>query len=112
MAQRIQILFIDDVDGGEAEGTVRFALDGSDYEIDLSAAHSAELRKTLEKYVAHARKVGGTKRGAPRGTSRKGSSPVDTTAVRIWARERGIDIKERGRVPASVVAQYKAALGQ
>ena len=112
MAQKIRTLFIDDIDGGEAEGTVRFALDGADYEIDLSSAHSAELRETLEKYVAHARKVGGTKRGVPRGASRRGSNPVDTTAVRIWAREQGIDIKERGRVPADVVAKYREATGQ
>jgi hypothetical protein len=62
--------------------------------------------------VTHARKAGRTTRGAPRAASRKGSRPVDTTAVRIWAQEQGIDIKERGRVPASVVAQYKAATGR
>ncbi len=112
MAKKIQTLFIDDIDGSEAEGTVRFALDGSEYEIDLSIAHSTELRQSLDKYVAHARKLGGTTRRAPRGTSRKGSSPIDATAVRSWAREQGIDIKERGRVPANVVAQYKEATGQ
>lgn len=112
MAQKIQTLLIDDIDGSEAEGTIRFTLDGSEYEIDLSAAHSTELRKSLEKYVAHARKVGGTTRRAPRGASRKGSSPTDSIAVRIWAREQGIDIKERGRVPASVIAKYKAATGR
>ena len=59
MAQKIQTLFIDDIDGGAAEGTVRFALDGTDYEIDLSGKHSDELRTALRKYVDHARKVGG-----------------------------------------------------
>jgi hypothetical protein len=112
VARKIQTLFIDDIDGSEAEGTARFALDGSEYEIDLSAAHSTELRNSLEKYVAHARKVGGTTRRAPRGAGRKGGGSIDTTAVRSWAREQGIDIKERGRVPASVVAQYKEAAGQ
>lgn len=112
MAQKIQTLLIDDIDGGEAEGTIRFALDGLEYEIDLSAAHSAELRKSLEKYLAHARKVRGTTGRTARGANRRGSSPLDTTAVRSWAREQGIDIKERGRVPASVVAQYKAATSQ
>ncbi len=37
MAQKIQTLFVDDLDGSEAEGTVRFGLDGTHYEIDLSA---------------------------------------------------------------------------
>ena len=58
MAQKIQTLFIDDIDGGEAAGTVRFGLDGTDYEIDLSTAHADELRNVLGQYVAHARKAG------------------------------------------------------
>jgi hypothetical protein len=59
VAQKITTLFIDDIDGGAAEGTVRFALDGTEYEIDLNAEHSEELRSALGKYVTHARKVGG-----------------------------------------------------
>jgi len=110
MAQKIQTLFIDDIDGGEAEGTVRFALDGSEYEIDLNAKHSEELRSALAKYVTHARKVGApARRGSARG-SRKPAT-LDTVAVRTWARENGMGIKERGRVPAEVVAQYQAAVG-
>src|SRR5215471_7458569 len=110
MAQKIQTLFIDDIDGGEAEGTVRFALDGAEYEIDLSAKHSDELHDSLKAYVDHARKVGGSAR---RGTVRTGRKPsaTDTVAVRAWARDNGIDIKERGRVPASVVARYREATG-
>jgi hypothetical protein len=107
MAQKIQTLFIDDIDGGEAQGTVRFALDGSEYEIDLSAEHDEELRSALGKYVAHARKVGGSaRRPAARGTRK---SSVDTVAVRAWARGNGFDIKDRGRVPAELVAKYQAA---
>ena len=55
MAQKVQTLFIDDIDGGEADGTVRFALDGTEYEIDLNAEHTEELRSTLGRYVTHAR---------------------------------------------------------
>ena len=66
MAQKIQTLFIDDIDGGAAEGTVRFALDGTEYEIDLNAKHSEELRSAIAKYVTHARKVGGGARRAGR----------------------------------------------
>ena len=108
MAQKIQTLFIDDIDGGVAEGTVRFALDGTDYEIDLSGKHSDELRSELRKYVEHARKVGGTaRRPGARGGRRP--STVDTVAVRAWARENGHDIKDRGRVPADLVVKYQAA---
>jgi hypothetical protein len=109
MAQKIQTLFIDDIDGGEAAGSVRFGLDGTDYEIDLSAAHNDELRKALEKYVAHARKVGGTARRSPRG--RSGATTIDTAKVRGWARENGYDIKDRGRVPADLIAKYRVTTG-
>ena len=110
MAQKIQTLFIDDIDGGAAEGTVRFALDGADYEIDLSGKHSDELRTALRKYVEHARMVAGTAR---RSSTRGGRKPstVDTVAARTWARENGYDIKDRGRVPADLVARYQATAG-
>jgi nucleoid-associated protein Lsr2 len=107
MAQHIQTLFIDDIDGGPAEGTVRFGLDGTDYEIDLSTVHNQELHKVLAAYVTHARKAGGTARRGLRG--RRGDGSLDTRKVREWARAEGIDIKERGRVPAEVIEKYKAA---
>ena len=109
MAQRIQTLLIDDLDGGEAAGTVRFGLDGTEYEIDLSAAHGDELREALGLYLAHARQVGKTPRSAA-GT-RRGSAAVDTAKVREWAKEQGIEVKDRGRVPAGVVEQYQTAAG-
>ena len=115
MAQKITTLFIDDIDGGAAAGTVRFALDGTDYEIDLNDKHSEELRSALGKYVSHARKVGGTARRGGRGAGRSGrgaGSTVNTTEIRNWARENGYDIKDRGRVPADLVAKYQAATGK
>ena len=107
MAQQVQTLFIDDIDGGPAEGTVRFGLDGTDYEIDLSSANSEELHKVLAGYVTHARKAAGTARRAPRG--RRPADVLDTRKVREWAKEQGIDIRERGRVPVEVIEKYKAA---
>src|ERR1700691_5644857 len=115
MAQKVQTLFIDDIDGGEAEGTVRFALDGTEYEIDLNAKHTEELRSALGQYVTHARKVGGAARRA-RGAAGRGArgagSTVNTTEIRNWAREQGYDIKDRGRMPADLVAKYQAATGK
>ncbi|HEY0934835.1 MAG TPA: Lsr2 family protein [Trebonia sp.] len=115
MAQKITTLFIDDIDGGAAEGTVRFALDGTDYEIDLNSKHSEELRSALGQYVSHARKVGGTARRVGRTAGRAGraaGSVLNTTEIRTWARENGFDIKDRGRVPADLVAKYQAATGK
>jgi hypothetical protein len=109
MAQRIQTLFIDDIDGGAADGTVRFGLDGADYEIDLSGEHSDELRKALGKYIEHSRKIGGTARRAARGG--RSANAIDAAKVREWAKGNGYDIKDRGRVSADLVEKYQAASG-
>jgi hypothetical protein len=111
MAQKIQTLFVDDIDGSEAEGTVRFGLDGTEYEIDLNAAHSSELRNSLEAYITNARKASGTRRSA-RGNRKAAGSGIDTAAIRAWAKGQGIEIKDRGRVPANIVAQYRGATGR
>jgi len=110
MAQKVQTLFIDDIDGGDAEGTVRFALDGTDYEIDLSAAHTAELHQALATYITHGRKVGGAARRAPSG--RRAPSDIDAVAVRVWAKEQGLAVNDRGRIPADVVTKYREATGK
>jgi hypothetical protein len=112
VAQKIQTLFIDDLDGSEAEGTVRFGLDGTEYEIDLNAGHAQALRDALARYVRAARRArGGTRRPA-RGGRRTPASGPDGTEVREWAKAQGIAVKDRGRVPADVVARFKAATGQ
>ncbi len=112
MAQKVQTLFIDDIDGGEAEGTVRFGLDGADYEIDLSAAHSKALRKAAAKYIAAGRKVSGPARRRGQGSGRKnsggGPSPSE---VREWAKAQGIEVRDRGRVPSELVVRFQAASG-
>jgi Lsr2 len=64
VAQKIQTIFIDDLDGGDADGTVRFGLDGTEYEIDLNAGHAQALRETLAPYVRAARRLG-VRPGAP-----------------------------------------------
>jgi hypothetical protein len=110
MAQKVETVFIDDLDGSEAESTVRFGLDGSEYEIDLNAAHAGELRKALEKYIGAGRRVNGTARRAGRSTSRKSASTgPNPSEVREWAKSQGIEVKDRGRVPAELVVKFKAA---
>jgi len=111
MAQKVEVLLVDDLDGGDADETVGFALDGTRYEIDLSAAHASELREELAPYVRAARKaVGRPARTA--GASQKGTACKASNAdIREWARANGYDIKERGRVPAALEAEYHAATG-
>jgi Lsr2 len=112
MAQKVQTLFIDDLDGGEADGTVRFALDGTEYEIDLSAKHAQELREGLARYVNAARRAGGNPRRPARSGRKAPATGVDTTEVREWAKAQGIGVKDRGRVPAELVVKFKAATGR
>ena len=111
MAQKIQTLFIDDLDGSEAEGTIRFGLDGTEYEIDLNAEHAQALRDVLARYVHAARRAGGGARRPARGGRRASAGGVDSTEVREWAKAQGIDVKDRGRVPAGLVVKFKAATG-
>ena len=109
MAQKIQTLFIDDLDGSQAEGTVRFGLDGTEYEIDLNAEHAQALRDVLARYVHAARRARGGARRPARGGRQASAGGVDSTEVREWAKAQGIDVKDRGRVPAELVVKFKAA---
>jgi hypothetical protein len=113
VAQKIQILFIDDLDGSTAEGTVRFGLDGTEYEIDLNAGHAKELRDVLARYVDAGRRAGGSARKPARGSSRRGTAGgPNTTEVREWTRAQGIEVKDRGRVAADLMVKFKSATGQ
>jgi len=111
VAQKIQTLFIDDIDGSEAEGTIRFALDGAEYEIDLHAKHADALRKSLARYIDAARRSTGAARRPARSGRRASATGVNTTEVREWAKAQGIEVKDRGRVPAELVVRFRAATG-
>ena len=111
MAQKVQTLFIDDIDGSAADGTVRFSLDGTDYEIDLNAEHAQASRDALAGYISAARRAGASTR-RPVGSGRKApANGVNTTEIREWAKAQGIEVKDRGRVPAELVVKFKAAAG-
>ena len=104
-------MFIDDHDGTDAEGTVRFGLDGTEYEIDLNAEHAQAQRDALARYVHAARRAGtGARRPARRGRRTSAGGP-DSTEVREWAKAQGIEVKDRGRVPAELVARFQEATG-
>ena len=110
MAQRVNVVLVDDIDGSDASETVSFALDGVDYEIDLSDKHAAELREAVSLYTGHARRTGGRRKNARRSSS--GSSDTAGTSaadIRAWARENGWTVPERGRVSADVREAYAAA---
>ncbi len=116
MARKVQTLLIDDIDGSEAEFTVRFGLDGADYEIDLNAEHAGALRQLLAQYVSAARQ---NKTPAKRpsnsassgGGRRSRTDGVSIAEVRDWAKAQGVEVKDRGRIPAELVVKFKAATG-
>lgn len=112
MAQRVNIILVDDIDGNEADETVSFSLDGKDYEIDLTEKNAKNLRDALAPYVAHARKAAGSRRrgrSGGGGSSAGGPTPAE---IRAWARENGMDVPDRGRVSEEVRAAYAAAHGR
>lgn len=119
MAQKVQVILVDDVDGGEAKETVSFALDGVSYEIDVSEKNAGALRDALAPWVGHARRVGGrSSAGRSRSASSSGGSGRsrgssggrhDLSDVRAWARENGYQVSDRGRVSSEVIAAYEKA---
>ena len=109
MAQKVNIVLVDDLDGTEATETVSFGLDGTTYEIDLNDANAASLREALSGYVGHARKVTGGGRRTRRSSGGSSSSSSNTKDVREWARGQGMYVSERGRISADVQQAYDAA---
>jgi uncharacterized membrane protein len=110
VAQKVNIILVDDLDGSEATETVSFGLDGASYEIDLNDGNAAALREALSGYVGHARKVtGGARRGRRTSAANGTSSSSNTKDVRDWAKSQGLDVSERGRISADVQQAYDAA---
>ena len=108
VAQKVQTLFVDDIDGSAADGTVRFGLDRTEYEIDLNSEHAQALRDALARYISAARRVSGARRRVRSGRKAQVNG-VNTTGIREWAKAQGIEVKDRGRVPAELVVKFKAA---
>ena len=103
MARRTFVELVDDMDGGTADETVSFGLDGVSYEIDLTAENAAELREAFGVWAGKARRVGGRRIA---GKSRSGE---DTAKIRAWAQEHGYSVGDRGRIPTEVRQAYKDA---
>jgi hypothetical protein len=109
MAQKVTVALEDDLTGGPADETVRFAVDGREYEIDLSAKNAAAFHKVLAPYIEHSRKAG---RAPAHRSGRTAATRQRSGDIRAWAKQQGLVVSERGRIPASVVEQYEAAGGR
>lgn len=110
MAKNMIVQVVDDLDGTDiTEGgeTVAFALDGTQYEVDLSDKHAEELRNLLSAYTSVARRISG-----PRNRKRRSSATSKAASaadIRTWAKENGLEVPERGRVPDTIRAAYEDA---
>jgi hypothetical protein len=115
VAQKVQVLLVDDIDGGEAEETVSFSLDGVSYEIDLSSKNAATLRDAVAPYVGVARKAGrvaAAKATAVRARTAGSTATADreqNQAIREWAKKRGFKVSDRGRIPNDIVEKFHAS---
>jgi Lsr2 len=113
MAQKVIVQLVDDLDGSASDDieTIRFGLDGVDYEIDLAVGNGGRLREALADFVTNGRRIGGrAKRVSNAGTrSAAGRSKEQSQAIRDWAKSHGHVLADRGRIPASVIEAFEAA---
>ena len=112
MAKQVITVLTDDLDGGDADRTVEFGLDGVNYTIDLSDKNVGKLRKALDPYLAVASRVGRAGSSA-RIASRSAATPTRSNrdqnqAIREWANRNGHEVSERGRIPAAIVEAFHA----
>jgi hypothetical protein len=105
MASRTIVELVDDLEGGPADESVSFGLDGREYEIDLSTANAKKLRSALDTYQAVARRVTGR---TTRGRIPAQAVTGDAAAIREWAVSNGFEVSSRGRIPAQLREAYEA----
>jgi hypothetical protein len=104
VVQKLVTELVSDLDESEASETVQFGLDGTNYEIDLSDEQAGNLREELRLFVEKGRKA--PKSGPAARTRRSRTVRRDLPEIRDYARERGYEVKDRGRVPGRIVAEY------
>lgn len=109
MAQKVTVLLVDDIDGGAADETVSFSLDGVSYEIDLSSKNASSFRDSFAQYVGTARRVGSRASSGRTSGRRRASGDNRTAQIREWARSNGHPVNERGRISATLVEAYEKA---
>ena len=111
MAQKIQVMLLCDLDDGnvEAAETLHFSLGNAGYEVDVCGKHAQQIRDSLEPFAAHARTSGPAAGSSRRRRERTAAGRDQTVGIRTWAKERGIQVNDRGRIPASVLKEYEAA---
>lgn len=106
MASIVTVVVNDDLDGSPNAETVTFGFDGVSYEIDLAEKNRTKLARAMAPYVEAGRRVSSRR---TRTRSGRVSSRSDNAAVRVWAKNAGLKVSERGRISAEIWQQYEAA---
>jgi hypothetical protein len=118
VAKKTITKLVDDIDGGEAQETVKFGLDGYHYEIDLSTKNANKLRNVLATYVEKGSRIptrvaaGGGRGGAVGRRSSAVAEREQNQAIRAWAQRKGIAVASRGRIRQEVIDQYHQRAGR
>ncbi|MBT8228074.1 MAG: Lsr2 family protein [Dactylosporangium sp.] len=118
MAKRTIHVLVDDIDGGDADETVKFALDGTQYEIDLSKNNAAKLREAFAPYLDAGTKIGrggvvvGGRAASARGRGGASADRDQNKAIREWAQAKGIKVSDRGRIKQEIVDRFNAEAGR
>jgi hypothetical protein len=108
---------IDDIDGSVAHETVRFGLDGYQYEIDLSTKNAKKLRNELAAYVESGNRVSSRATPGGRASGSRPRGPAVTEreqnrAIREWALRKGMSVAPRGRIRQEIVDEYHKTAGR
>ncbi len=109
MAQHVNVVLVDDIDGSPADESVTFALDGISYEIDLTSANAERLRADLSEWLQAARRLSGARKRGSRSSTKQSTVGASNSTVREWARANGHQVSDRGRIRAEVVEAFNAA---
>jgi len=111
MAERTLVELVDDIDGGKAEETIRFALDGKAFVIDLSKKNATAMRKALEPYTKAGRAAGGARSssGGPKRVMNLRYSQPQYAQARAWAQKNGKNLPPRGRIPNAIMEEWEKA---
>jgi hypothetical protein len=105
MAQKVTVAPADDLDGRPADATARFGFEGADYAIDLRDTNAGAFRKQLTPFIQHASNAG---QELARRCARTAANRQRGSDIRSWAKDHGIGVSERRRIPASVLEQQQA----
>lgn len=99
-------VLIDDIDGGEAQVTIVFAINGESYQLDLSQTNANRFHKALKPFIDAA---AGLKEAHRNEVDEVAAAVNKRNQIRAWAKKKGYDVAERGKIPKEVLDAFDAS---